>query len=314
VVPRVPGVVGESHKNLGDPVAEGELIAVIESRELAEAKSRYLVHLKREELARTTFERTDSLWRKSVTPEQTMLNDRQKLEESRIEVMAAAQKLMALGLSKSDIEKVAGESDGPMHRYKLVAPFAGVVIKKHMSIGEWFAENADICVIADLSTVWVEIIVYPRDLDAVRIGQKATVKSSANGLEATGVVSYVGPVVGEESRTSRARVVLPNPDGRWRPGLFVTVQIIEDEQAVPVAVRAEAVQTKGDRTVVFVQQGRYFEPRPVVLGRRDEQQVEVVRGVFAGEKYASTNSFILKAELGKAAATCGSSAHQGHSH
>ncbi len=202
VVPRVAGVISESLKNLGDPVKKGELIAVIESREMAESKSRYLVFLKREELARTVFERTESLWRKNVTPEQAYLNDKKAVEEAKIETMAAAQKLMALGLDEKHIQTLAHAPGGPLNRYELAAPFDGVVVKKHMAIGEWVTENRDLMVLADLSTVWVEIIVYVKDLDMIRVGQQATVKSDAAGLEATGVVSYVGPLVGEETRTA----------------------------------------------------------------------------------------------------------------
>jgi membrane fusion protein, heavy metal efflux system len=298
VVPRVAGVVSESLKNLGDPVKKGELIAVIESREMAEAKSRYLVFLKREELAQTVFERTESLWRKNVTAEQAYLNDKKALEEVKIEMMAAAQKLMALGLSQEKIQALAQSPGGPLNRYEVHAPFDGVVVKKHMAIGEWVTENKDLMVLADLATVWVEIIVYVKDLDVIRIGQKATVKSDASGLEATGEVSYVGPLVGEETRTARARVVISNPDGKWRPGLFVTVKLAEEQVDVPLAVRSDAVQMIGEWSVVFVRCSDGFEPRPVQLGRRNGKFVEVVQGLSPSERYAARNSFLLKSQLG----------------
>jgi cobalt-zinc-cadmium efflux system membrane fusion protein len=298
VVPRVAGVISSSLKNLGDPVRKGELIAVIESREMAEAKSRYLVFLKREELARTVFERTENLWKKSVTPEQSYLNDKKALEEAKIETMAAAQKLLALGLSEYHVEALAQAPSGPLNRYELHAPFDGVVVKKHMAIGEWATENKDLMVLADLSTVWVEIIVYIKDLEKIRVGQKATVKCDASDLHATGVVSYVGPLVGEESRTARARVVLPNQDNRWRPGLFVTVKLAEEQVNVPVAVNKEAIQMLGDWSVVFVRDRDTFLPRPLQLGLSNGKFVEVVKGLSAGEEYAGRNSFLLKSQLG----------------
>ena len=298
VVPRVAGVIASSLKNLGDVVKKGELIAVIESREMAEAKSRYLVFMKREELARTTFERTENLWKKSVTSEQAYLNDKKAVEEAKIEMMAAAQKLMALGLSEKQIEELVHAPGGPLNRYEVHAPFDGMVVKKHMAIGEWATENKDLMVLADLSSVWVEIIVYVRDLDAIRIGQKALVKSDASDLSATGVVSYVGPLVGEETRTARARVVLPNPDGRWRPGLFVTVKLAEEQVDVPVAVRKDAIQMLGDWSVVFVRDRDRFLPRPLQLGLTNGKYVQVVKGLSEGEQYVGRNSFLLKSQLG----------------
>ena len=104
-------------------------------------------------------------------------------------------------------------------------------------------------------------------------------------------------------RTATARIVLPNPEGIWRPGLPVTGELVADEVAVQVAVSTEAIQTLGDSTVVFGRYGDLFEARPVVLGRSDGRLVEVVAGLNRGERYAAENSYLIKAELGKAGAS-----------
>ncbi|MFC1833397.1 efflux RND transporter periplasmic adaptor subunit [Thermodesulfobacteriota bacterium] len=300
VVPQVPGIIAKIMKDLGDPVKKGEVIAVLHSRELAEAKSNYLVFLKREELARTNFKRVKRLWEKRVSPEKEFLDTRQALAEAEIELMAAGQKLMALGLTRQEVTKVVDAPSEELTRYEVEAPFDGVMITKHMSVGEWVKEDREICVVADLSTVWAHIIVYPKDLGLIRPGQKVTIESDASGLKTSGVISYIEPVIGEDSRTARARVVIPNPDGRWRPGLFITAQIIQEELSVPIAVETEAIQSLRDWSVVFVRYGNQFEARPLVLGRKDKHHVEVIKGLSAGEKYAARNSFLLKSELGTA--------------
>ena len=96
---------------------------------------------------------------------------------------------------------------------------------------------------------------------------------------------------------------MQNPEGRWRPGLFVTVEVVQEEVTVPVAVSVDAIQTFRDWSVVFVQYGDLFEVRPLELGRNDGQWVEVLHGLLPGERYVARNSFILKAELGKSGAT-----------
>ena len=106
--------------------------------------------------------------------------------------------------------------------------------------------------------------------------------------------------MGEDTRTAKARVVLPNPDGRWRPGLFAKVAIVKHNAAPPVVVRAEAVQTYGNKQVVFVQHDDQYEARPIALGRTDGRFTEVLKGLSAGERYVTKNSYVLKAELGKA--------------
>jgi len=137
----------------------------------------------------------------------------------------------------------------------------------------------------------------------VKLGQKVKVRASALNAEARGTIAYVGALVGEQTRSAKARVTLGNPDQSWRPGLFVTVDVVQDESEVPVAVAAEAIQTYRDWQVVFLRSGEFFEVRPVELGRNDGTQVEVVKGLAAGDRYAASNSFVLKAELGKAGAS-----------
>lgn len=106
----------------------------------------------------------------------------------------------------------------------------------------------------------------------------------------------------EQTRTAIARVQLDNRDEQWRPGMFVKADLQTEAVEVPVAVSLEAIQTLNDQSVVFGRYGEYFEMRPLKLGRSDSQMAEVVEGLFAGEDYATSNSFIIKSELGKAGA------------
>lgn len=303
IVPRFTGIVTEVRKNLGDEVRKGEVIAVLHSRELTDLKSEYLSAMKRVELAQSIFDREENLWKKKISAEQDYLVSRQAFLEAEINLKAAAQKLLASGLSQTDLNDLAAMAEGVLSRYELKAPIDGVVIEKHVAVGEAVKEDADLFVLADLSTVWVDITVYAKDLNVVKVGQKVTVKSDVSGIEASGRLTYLGPMIGEQTRSARARVVIPNSDGRWRPGLFVAVQLVREEVTVPLAVNADALQTFRDWDVVFIQVGNLFEARPVELGRRDGEWVEVVSGLSAGERVVSKNSFILKADVGKSSAT-----------
>lgn len=303
VVPRVSGVVTEVYKNLGDEVKHGEVIAVIDSRELAELKSEYLASIKRVELAQATFERVERLWKEKISSEKNYLASRLALSEARINLHEVIHKLLALGLSQNDLNNISDKEEASFLRYEIRVQSNGVVIEKHISIGESVKEDADIFILADLSTVWVGVTVYAKDFKIVKSGQKVTVRSKVLGLEVDGILTYIGPLVGEETRTARGVVVVQNQEGQWRPGLFVTVEIVQEEVLVPVAVPVDAIQTLDDKSVIFVQYGNQFEARPLELGRSDGQWVEVLHGLLPGEKYVAHNSFILKAELGKAGAT-----------
>ncbi len=300
VVPRVSGLILQSLKNLGDMVAKDELIAVIDSRELGEAKSQYLLALEREKLARYNFDRSQQLWEKQTIPEKEFLTAKKTFLEEKIGLTSATRKLVAMGLKEQEILKLEEGSLSDLTNYPIRAAFEGIVVKKRLSPGEWLKDDAEIYIIADLSTVWVEITVYPNDLESVHVGQKAVVKSASSILEAEGEVSYVGLVVGEDSRTAKARVVIPNPDGKWRPGLFVKVELVRDETSVSVAVQSDAIQTYRNKPVIFVHYDDQFEARPIQLGRSDGQFTEVIKGLSNGENYVVKNSFILKSEMGKA--------------
>lgn len=303
VVPRLAGVVVRSAKNLGDPVKKGELLAVLESRALADLKSEHLAARTRLELARETFEREKRLWEEKISARQDYLASRQALAEAEIAYRNVEQKLLALGLSHAAVMRGGGGGADGLTRYEIRAPIDGVVIEKHLAIGEAVKEDASIFTIADLSTVWAEMTIYPKDLSSVKLGQTVTVRASALNAEAEGRVSYVGSLIGEQTRSAKARVTLPNPERSWRPGLFVTVDLVQDETEVPVAVSVDAIQTLRDWKVAFARFGEFFEARPVELGRSDGKTVEVLSGLAPGTPYAATNSFILKADLGKAGAS-----------
>ncbi|MGH8543229.1 MAG: efflux RND transporter periplasmic adaptor subunit [Gammaproteobacteria bacterium] len=303
VVPRVEGVVVEVRKELGNRVKQDEVLAVLESRELAELKCQYLVALRRLDLARVTFAREERLWKERISAEQDYLVAKKERAEAEILEEAAAQKLRALSITKAELRAIAARTTTPFSRFALKAPFEGEVVEKHLALGETAQADAGVFTIADLSTVWAEITVYAKDLASVQVGQAVTVRAADTAYTAGGKVFYVGRLVGEQTRSAKAYVEIPNPERRWRPGLFVTVAVVQEEAEVPVAVVDEAIQTHQDRAVVFVEHEDVFEVRPVTLGRRDGEWVEVREGLSAGERYAAQNSFILKSELGKSAAT-----------
>ncbi len=303
VVPRLQGVVTDVLKREGDRVRRGELMAVLNSRELADAKSAYLAASHRVEFTRVTLEREEALWKKKISAEQDYLEAKRAFDEAELSRELAAQKLIVLGVPSGALSGLASAPAENLARYEIRSPLDGTVIARHVTIGESVTAEDRIFDVADLSSVWVDITVYATDLAAVHDGQEATVQSSDLGRQVSGRVSYVGPLVGQDTRAATARIVLPNSDGRWRPGLFVTVRLVREATTVPLAVSAGAIQTFRDWQVVFVRYGDWFEARPLKLGRSDGKWVEVLKGLSPGEQYAAVNSFALKAEIGKLGAT-----------
>jgi cobalt-zinc-cadmium efflux system membrane fusion protein len=141
------------------------------------------------------------------------------------------------------------------------------------------------------------------------VGQPARIFVGHEDSSGPGVISYVTPIVDEATRTATARVVLPNEDGRWRPGMFVRGKVRVERAPVAVAVPRTALHTYEGRTVVFVRTPEGFAPRPVKVGRAGEDAVELTEGLAAGERYVSRGGFTIKAELGRE-----SLGHAGHAH
>jgi len=294
VVPRLAGVVEQVAENLGQQVKRGQLLAVVASTGLAEQRSELLAAQKRFTFARTGYEREKKLWEEKISAEQDYQQARQVMNEAEIALQNARQKLNVLGTG-------VGNS-GALNRYEIRAPFDGLVTEKHIALGEAVAADASIFTISDLSTVWAEIIVPAKDLNLVRLGEKVKISATAFESTASGSISYVGALLGEQTRSAKARVTLANPDMAWRPGLFVNVEVVASDAEVAVAVQPQAIQKLDDKQVVFVRIADGFMVQPVTTGRADSQHVEIVKGLKAGARYAAEGSFVLKSELGKSSA------------
>lgn len=297
VVPRLAGIVESVRVSAGDQVKRGQVLAVLSSQALADQRGEWLAAAKRLALARGTLEREKKLWEEKISAEQDYLAARHAFAEAEITAESARQKLAALGAGVT-------ESTQGLTRFEIRATIDGQITDKKISVGEVLKDDAAIFQIADLGSVWVELSVPAGEIHRLKVGDTATVKSG-NG-EATAKLSHVGALVGEQSRSAMARLVLPNAKNAWRPGLPVTVELVSGEAEVSLAIAAEAVQTMDEKSVVFVREGEHFEARPVTLGRSDGRSVEVLKGLKAGERYAAKNSYLIKADIGKSGA--------GHAH
>jgi cobalt-zinc-cadmium efflux system membrane fusion protein len=386
VVPRLDAMVTRVTKDLGDPVKKGDILAILDSRELADVKSEYLtsvkqaepvrVALERQKLinnntqimldllqkeldldtlyekinqlvlgesraqivpaygrlirAKAVYEREQSLYKKKISSKSeylmameeyksaeakyialrekiayanklALLEKRQRLETAKLNIKTMAQKLRALGLTSWEIKNLSDDQRHRFTRFELRSEINGEVIQKHIAVGESVKKDFDVFVLADLSEVWVNIAVPAKYLNVVRLNQQVTVKADKLGLEAKGKLSYLGALINEKTRTVTGRVVIPNKQRLWRPGMYVTVDLIQDSRQAPLVVPVDAIQTIRDWSVVFIKVGNFYEARPLTLGESNGTHVEVLSGIEAGTEYVNKNSFSVKAEIGKSA-------------
>lgn len=189
------------------------------------------------------------------------------------------------------------ESDH-LSRFEVVAAFDGTVIDRHVAQGEAVGPDDVAFIVADLSTVWVDLSVHQSALPFVRVGQPISLAAARGSLHAEATVGYVAPVVDQATRTASARAVLPNPDGSWRPGLYVTA-IVSEPLPAAVVIPRDAVQELDGSPVVFVVDGDRFRAREITPGRKGRTLLQVAAGLEVGERYAETGTFLLKAEIAK---------------
>lgn len=309
---RVAGTVAEMRKRLGETVKKGDVVAVLDSREVADAKSDYLTATVQAELQKINFERQQKLLNSQATAVAQFDLARATYQEAQLRVDLARQKLSALGLNASEIAAAAKRDEATpnqssLRQFPLRAPMDGRIVERKVDVGTKVggeSDPADLYTIADLSSVWVVLAVPVTELVNIREGAKVLVGTGTNErtFRAAGEVVFVSPLLNADTRNARVIVALPNLEQTWRPGSFVSAAIAVAEEGVAVRVPRTALQTIAGETVAFVRTEEGFERREVKVGRTDDTAIEVVEGLNPGEEIAVTNTFLLKAELGKAEA------------
>jgi cobalt-zinc-cadmium efflux system membrane fusion protein len=300
---KLAGTVAELRKNIGDDVAKGEVLAVLESREVADAKSEYLAARLANELQQDLANRDKLLWDGRAIPEQQHIKSRNAAAQSAMRFDIARQKLMALGVEEREISEIPRAAEGTLRQQYIRAPISGRLVERKVELGTAVGRDnleTELFVIVDLSNVWVELSVPSADLALVKEKQDVDI-SARHGQAGKARIMFVSPLLDKETRAARVVAALENPDRAWRPGTFVTAAIAVEEKKAPVVIPAAAIQTMGGQKIVFVRTAEGFERRDINLGERNGGLVEVLSGLSAGETIATTNTFSLKAELSKPA-------------
>lgn len=295
------GVVLSSPALAGQQVAAGDILFEIDSHEVAEAKADLLKKAAALDLATKTADREALLFEKKISAEMEVQSARSRQAEARIELDGAVSRLTRMGVAPHEHPvSGAGGGDALSGRVAVRTSRAGTVLEGHANPGEFVDAGKELFVVSDLSEVWVWADLKDADLAAVSAAGKsaAAMIEGPAGIIARGSVDIVSGTVSEQTRTARARIVVPNPDRTLRPGMFVTVRIAGPAGAAAVAVPKVAVLADEGRTFVFVHHdGDYWVRRPVTLGRRLDDKVEIVAGLAPGQRIIADGSFLLKSDV-----------------
>ena len=291
----IGGRVVALNRTLGDAVARGQVVAVIESREAASLRAEVEAARARSALAQSNLRREDRLFKLRVSPERDLIAARTAATEASIALRLAQQQVSA-----------AGVGGGPLNRIGVVAPLGGRITARPVVLGQTVAADAELFRVSNLSRVAVTISLSPSDAARVRVG--TPVEVSAGGRRSAAVLSFVSPVLDETTRLVAAIALIDNRAGQWRVGEPVSAILnLPGEGGGAVSVPTAAVQTVENRNTVFVRTATGFRAQAVTLGARGAGTVTVTSGLTGREEVAGNGSFTLKAELAK-----GEAEHGGH--
>ncbi|MCG2606939.1 MAG: efflux RND transporter periplasmic adaptor subunit, partial [Achromobacter sp.] len=194
------------------------------------------------------------------------------------------------------------ESDDSLQVYAVTAPIDGVVTARMTNPGEQ-AGAAPLFRVSDLSQLWAELAVFPRDLARIRVGQAVRLTSVDGERTTRGTITRIAPAAGAANQALTVWAGFDAGDGGWTPGLYVNAEVTVGGAQVPLAVKASGLQAFRDFTVVFARVGETYEVRMLELGRRDGEYVEVLGGLKPGTEYVSGNSYLIKADIEKSGAS-----------
>lgn len=329
---RAAGSVAKVYKHLGDPVQEGDVLALVDAAEVGRAKAEF-----QQSALAVDVRRKDRARLGTSNPEAMVAAADAALREAKLRLQAARQALINLGLPRTaaDFETLAPEAAAALPEEALAerlhflgipealrkeldprtqssnllplrAPIGGAVVSRDVVAGEVVDSARTLFEVVDTSRVWLQLDVRPEDVAKVTPGKsRVFFKPDGLGREVEGTVAAVRPDADPRTRTVRARAELDNADGRLRANTFGAGRIVLREEPGAVVVPNGAVHWEGDCHVVFVRdkdwfkEGAYkvFHTRVVRVGARDEKLTEIIAGVLPGEVVATTGSEVLRAEL-----------------
>ncbi len=301
---RNPGRCVKVLVSLGDRVKAHQVLAQIDSVDMDQTWTDYVKARAQLELAKAAVKREETLFQKGVSPEKDLLRARQEFSHAEADMLLAREKFRILGV---DVRQVDSKTGGTSHNHPLISvmsPLSGVVIERSVTQGEMVGPEKTLFTVADLSTLWLMIDIFERDMGRVKTGmQVKLISASYPGKEFKGRISYVGDVMDEKSRTVKARVTIENQEGLLKPGMFVSASIsspADDKTGKIISVPEEAVFLDGSQRYVFIKEAdAKFRAKEIVAGPVFGGAIEIKEGLKEGDTVVIKGVFALKSELKK---------------
>jgi len=299
----------------GTRVKKGQKLADLESADIDQAEADYLKALADYEnarrssaaeikLAQENYDRAKLLYQQKITAGKNLQSAEHDLEVAKASaensingtnaaLIAARRHLLILGIKDSTIDALPKRTDLAAV-FSLNSPIDGIVVERNATVGASVGTDANVFKIMDLSRVWIDANVFEKDLQQVRPGQEVKLTVPAfPGSTFSGKVILINSVVDPDTRTVKVRTEVANPDGRLKPDMFANVQIVTALNRTAISIPQSAVLNDEGKTVVFVADGNGYKKRQVQPGIQNNDRVEIIDGLAAGDKVVVKGNYLL---------------------
>jgi cobalt-zinc-cadmium efflux system membrane fusion protein len=292
-----PARISQIQVRIGDWVKPGQELVTLQSEEVGKAKSEYYKAVADYELAKSNYERGKRLFDRGVGAQKNLLISDAELKVSQANLNAAEKKLHVLGFTEAEV-KVIAETHQINPVITLFAPISGKIIQNNAVLGGMIDQSTEILTIMDPGLLWVDAEIYERDIAKVKIGQSVEVIVPAYPTETfAGKISYISDILNEKTRTITVRTEVENKSYKLKPGMFASIKISLNHQSKALVIPGEAVLDDKDNKIVFIKKDGSFYPQLVEIGTKENDDVEIIKGLQAGDEVVTKGNYQLKSKL-----------------
>ncbi len=312
ISPFIESNVNEIFVNIGDRVKKGDLLVCLESPDIGILRAEYTKAKAELDISRLNFTRKEKLRKEDIISEKSFLETELQKRLASVNYNYALKKLLAMGIPKEEIENPpAGHSEAVGSTIHIHSPINGIVVHRHLNIGEKVSSSDKIFEIVNIKNVWLEADIFEKDLTRIKLGQKVNVTVSAYPDEVfTGNTFFIGSILNSKTKTIKIMVNITNSDERLKPGMFAHTGIVTGVRENALVVPGSAVLEDENLKIVFIKEEDSFHRHEVKTGIETEKFIEILSGLEDGEFVVTQGNFQLKSKSKMG----GVDPHAGHNH
>jgi cobalt-zinc-cadmium efflux system membrane fusion protein len=296
-ITQVSGPISRILVDTGTRVKKDDVLLYVSSPDVSNAISAYRKARNRLDLEQRSLDRSKDLLNHQAISQHDFESAQADYNDAATDVQSSLQALRIFGVAQQDLAEAERQNVAIRPELAMRAPIAGTIVQKMVLPGQFIqAGTTAAFVISDVSTLWVQGHIYEKDLRSVHKGDQVEMRNTSLPMVFHGTVSYIGDMIDPATRTTPVRIVTPNSENLLKKDLFVDVTINDKSQREALVVPTTAVlYDEQNFPFVYVQVDRgQFAQRPVTIGVQQQDQIEILNGLKAGDQVVAQGSLFLQ--------------------